>query len=94
MDEVEVGRSVHMDDIILVLQRHGHLEETHFAFSYTPIRDGARKVAGIVSPFHHGLRRERDPCSWRLGTGDGNDHEAVRGRGLGDQGEGHDPRRQ
>jgi hypothetical protein len=50
VDEVEAGRSVHMDDITLVMERHGHPEETHFAFSYTPVRDGAGQVAGIFCP--------------------------------------------
>jgi len=38
---------VHMDDITLVMERNGRPEETHFAFSYTPVRD----EAGIVSGF-------------------------------------------
>jgi PAS domain S-box-containing protein len=50
VDEVAAGRSVHMDDITLVMERHGHPEETHFAFSYTPVRDGVGQVAGIFCP--------------------------------------------
>jgi PAS domain S-box-containing protein len=37
MDQVWAGQSVHMDDIALVLERHGQPEEAHFAFSYTPV---------------------------------------------------------
>jgi PAS domain S-box-containing protein len=45
--EVEAGRSVHMDDLPLVMERHGYPEQTHFAFSYTPVRDEAGRVAGV-----------------------------------------------
>ncbi|MDP2085873.1 MAG: HWE histidine kinase domain-containing protein [Gemmobacter sp.] len=41
------GESVHMDDIQLHLLRKGYVEETHFSFSYTPVRDGVGKVAGF-----------------------------------------------
>ena len=41
------GAPVHMDDITLFLNRSGHPEETHFAFSYTPVRDAAGAVAGL-----------------------------------------------
>ncbi|MGI4949501.1 MAG: hypothetical protein ACRYHC_12555 [Janthinobacterium lividum] len=30
------GTPVHDDDILLWMERHGHREETHFAFGYTP----------------------------------------------------------
>ena len=33
------GEAIHMDDIAFVMHRHGYPEETHFAFSYTPVRD-------------------------------------------------------
>jgi PAS domain S-box-containing protein len=42
------GEPVHMDDITLVMERRGYLEETHFAFSYTPVRDPAGSVAGFL----------------------------------------------
>ena len=41
------GEAVHMDDITLVMERRGYPEETHFAFSYTPVRDESGQVAGI-----------------------------------------------
>ncbi|HEY8564572.1 MAG TPA: PAS domain S-box protein [Beijerinckiaceae bacterium] len=41
------GEPVHMDDITLVMLRKGYLEETHFAFSYTPVRDETGEVAGF-----------------------------------------------
>lgn len=44
------GEPVHMADIELWLERRGHPEETHFAFSYTPVHDGSGKVAGFFCP--------------------------------------------
>jgi PAS domain S-box-containing protein len=40
------GESVHMDDITLIVDREGLDPEAHFAFSYTPVREGKR-VAGF-----------------------------------------------
>ncbi len=47
VERVGAGEAVHMDDITLVMQRHGYPEETHFAFSWTPVRDADGRVAGI-----------------------------------------------
>ncbi|WP_416186728.1 PAS domain-containing protein [Fulvimarina sp. 2208YS6-2-32] len=44
------GEPVHMDDITLVMHRRGYAEETHFSFSYTPVRDEAGAVAGFFCP--------------------------------------------
>jgi PAS domain S-box-containing protein len=44
------GEPVHMSDITLMMERKGYTEETHFAFSYTPIRDETGSVAGIFCP--------------------------------------------
>ncbi|WP_114187993.1 PAS domain S-box protein [Microvirga aerophila] len=44
------GEPVHMDDITLVMERRGYPEETHFAFSYTPVRDETGEVAGFFCP--------------------------------------------
>jgi PAS domain S-box-containing protein len=41
------GTAVHMDDIALVMERRGFREETHFAFSYTPIRGEQADVQGF-----------------------------------------------
>ncbi len=38
-DRVFSGQSVQMDDFALFLDRQGKLEEAHFSFSYTPVRD-------------------------------------------------------
>lgn len=47
VDQVYAGGSVHMDDITLVMERHGHWEEAHFAFSYSPVRDETGEIAGL-----------------------------------------------
>ncbi|MEO5676174.1 MAG: PAS domain-containing protein, partial [Usitatibacter sp.] len=44
---VFAGEPVHMDDFALMLDRHGRLEEAHFAFSYTPVRDESGSVCGL-----------------------------------------------
>jgi signal transduction histidine kinase len=41
------GEPVHMSDIELNMDRKGFREETHFAFSYTPVRDESGAVAGF-----------------------------------------------
>ena len=46
-DRVFAGEPVHMDDFAIMLDRHGRLEEAHFAFSYTPARDEAGIVRGL-----------------------------------------------
>ncbi len=50
VDQVYRGIPVHMDDIMFMLDRHGYLEESHFAFSYTPIPDGNNQVGGMLCP--------------------------------------------
>ena len=42
------GEPVHMDHITLVMRRKGYPEETHWAFSYTPVREDSGRVAGFV----------------------------------------------
>lgn len=44
------GEPVFMDDIELLMQRKGFSEETHFSFSYTPVRDPDGRVVGIFCP--------------------------------------------
>jgi PAS domain S-box-containing protein len=47
VDQAYAGTAVHMDDITLIMERRGFVEETHFAFSYTPIRDNQGAVQGF-----------------------------------------------
>ncbi|MEO7744098.1 MAG: ATP-binding protein [Usitatibacter sp.] len=44
---VFAGEPVHMDDFGLMLDRHGRMEEAHFAFSYTPVLDESGSVDGL-----------------------------------------------
>jgi PAS domain S-box-containing protein len=46
-ERVFAGEPVHRDDIELLLDRRGRLEEAHFAFSYNPARDENGVVAGL-----------------------------------------------
>ena len=44
------GKPLHMDDIPLLMMRKGYPEETHFSFSYTPVRGHDGEVAGFLCP--------------------------------------------
>jgi PAS domain S-box-containing protein len=50
VEQAYAGHPVHMDDITLFMMRRGFREETHFAFSYTPVRDESGEVAGFFCP--------------------------------------------
>lgn len=43
---VESGRALRHDDLLLVLQRHGYIEECYFTFSYSAIRSD-EGIAGV-----------------------------------------------
>ena len=47
VEQAYAGTAVQMDDITLVMERRGFREETHFAFSYTPIRSEQGVVQGF-----------------------------------------------
>jgi PAS domain S-box-containing protein len=42
------GEPVRMDDIGLMMDRYGYLEEGHFSFTHTPLRDIDGTVAGLL----------------------------------------------
>jgi PAS domain S-box-containing protein len=50
IEQTYAGQPVQMGDMQLMVHRHGYLEEAHFAFSYTPLRDAQGSVAGIFCP--------------------------------------------
>ncbi|MDB5594254.1 MAG: hypothetical protein JWM36_1215 [Hyphomicrobiales bacterium] len=50
VEQAYAGEPVHMDDITLMIERRGYLEETHFAFSYTPVRDETGATTGFFCP--------------------------------------------
>ena len=47
MARAYAGESIYMDDIELMMQRHGHAEETHFSFFYAPVRGDGGDVLGV-----------------------------------------------
>jgi two-component sensor histidine kinase len=47
LDRAYAGVSTHMDDIEFTMHRNGYPEETHFAFSYTPVRIESGEVGGM-----------------------------------------------
>jgi PAS domain S-box-containing protein len=47
VQQAYAGEPVHMDDIALLMQRRGYVEEAHFAFSYTPVRSEDGAIAGF-----------------------------------------------
>jgi signal transduction histidine kinase/ActR/RegA family two-component response regulator len=48
MNRAYAGVATHMDDITFTMRdRHGYEEETHFEFSYTPVREARGAVAGV-----------------------------------------------
>jgi PAS domain S-box-containing protein len=47
MDRVFAGEPVHMDDLQLTLHRNGYPEETHFAFSYSPVPGDEGAIVGL-----------------------------------------------
>jgi PAS domain S-box-containing protein len=44
---VYAGEAIHMDDIELLMHRNGYPEETHFSFSYNPLRGESGEVQGL-----------------------------------------------
>ena len=44
---VFAGEPVHMQDFSLELDRGGRMEEAHFSFSYTPVRDESGRIAAL-----------------------------------------------
>jgi PAS domain S-box-containing protein len=47
VDQAYRGEPVQMDDIELVMHRHGYPEETHFSFFYSPVRGEDGRVRGL-----------------------------------------------
>jgi PAS domain S-box-containing protein len=47
---VETGEASRARDLLLVMNRHGYVEETYFSFSYSPIRDESGGVGGVFCP--------------------------------------------
>ena len=50
VESAYAGEPSHMDDITLMIDRRGSLEEAHFSYSYTPIRGENGQVEGFFCP--------------------------------------------
>ncbi|MGN6184091.1 MAG: PAS domain-containing protein, partial [Thermoanaerobaculia bacterium] len=46
---IHEGKATWSDDQLLMMNRHGYLEETYFTFSYSPIRDESGGIGGIFT---------------------------------------------
>lgn len=44
---IDTGKATWSEDLFLLMLRHGYLEETHFTFSYSPIRDERGRPRGV-----------------------------------------------
>jgi len=42
------GESIWADDLLLIMERYGYVEETYFTFSYSPIRDETGGIGGLL----------------------------------------------
>lgn len=49
--EVLQGKAIGFDDFKLTIDRYGYLEDCFFNFSYSPVRDDAGAVAGVLVTF-------------------------------------------
>jgi signal transduction histidine kinase len=69
---VQQGKATWAESMELSVVRKGFLEETYFTFSYTPIRDEAGAVGGIINPCKETtekvLATRRLKCLHELGT--------------------------
>ena len=48
VEVMRYGRSTWSDDLLLLMDRYGYVEETYFTFSYSPIRDESGGVGGLL----------------------------------------------
>ena len=47
---LDTGQAAGGEDFLMLLERHGYLEESYFNFSYSPIRDETGRVSGVFIP--------------------------------------------
>ena len=47
---METGAATRSDDLLLLLERSGYLEECYFTFSYSPIRNESGGIGGVFTP--------------------------------------------
>lgn len=56
-DEIWKGKSFGFDDFKLTIERHGYPEDCYFNFSYSPVRDDAGEVGGVLVTFAETTQR-------------------------------------
>ncbi len=56
-EEVWAGQAIGFDDFKLTIQRYGFPEDCYFNFSYSPIRDDAGDVGGVLVTFAETTRK-------------------------------------
>ena len=49
LERAKSGRPVTLTDLRLIMERNGFPEETYFTFSYSPLRDDAGAIAGVLA---------------------------------------------
>ncbi|WP_380172157.1 SpoIIE family protein phosphatase [Kineococcus sp. DHX-1] len=54
------GEAVWFEDMPVVMDRHGHPEETYFTFSYSPVRDDRGEIAGVMDIAAETTRQVQD----------------------------------
>ena len=59
-EQALTGDAVAFDDMPLLMDRHGYLEETFFTFSYSPVRDDDGAVAGVLDIATETTRQVQD----------------------------------
>ncbi|HSV46633.1 MAG TPA: ATP-binding protein [Ramlibacter sp.] len=57
--EVLKGKAIGLDDFKLTIERHGYPEDVYFNISYSPLRDDAGKVAGMLATYTETTARLR-----------------------------------
>jgi signal transduction histidine kinase/CheY-like chemotaxis protein len=50
-EQVFNGKSIGSEDLKLTINRYGYLEDCYFSFSYSPVRNDAGNVAGVLVTF-------------------------------------------
>ncbi|MEZ0166534.1 SpoIIE family protein phosphatase [Kineococcus sp. LSe6-4] len=58
--QARTGEAVSFEDMPLVMDRHGHPEETYFTFSYSPVRDDDGEIAGVMDIAAETTRQVQD----------------------------------
>ena len=69
------GESIWADDLLLIMERYGYVEETYFTFSYSPIRDETGGVGGLLISAPRPPTRVIGERRLRTAAGSGRPHQ-------------------